>query len=250
MNKLKALVLLLPVACCLLARPASPAPSLAEGSFAEVLPFFKGDRVLAISQRCREIRRSRQLLRAEGLDDRNLAILEERYCGRTHHRHRTPSSTCSHLAIMARLAGISQGNSALARMVAGEERLLCSRYADIRRSGVWRYANGQVVRLGSVWHYPNGQQVRTGRDWRYPNGEYASFGSAWKYPNGVNAKFGGLWYKPNGDRVDRDMLISWGCTYVPSLDCDRLLGFMRSGSTDLNDAALVALAWQAYLNSR
>lgn len=213
-----------------------------------LIPFPNSDRALAISQRCWEIRRSRQILQAEGLDDGNLAILERRYCRRTR-----PSpeedSTCSHLSIMAQLARVAEGNSVLARMVAGEAQIFCSEYTT-RRSGVWRYANGQVVKFGSSWHYPNGQQVRAGRDWRYPNGEYASFGSVWKYPNGVNAKFGGSWYKPDGDRLDRDRLISWGCTYVSRSECDRFLRAMRSSDRDRNDAALLALAWQAYRNQR
>ncbi len=213
-----------------------------------LLPFFGGDRALAVSQRCLEIQRSRRIAIAEGLDDRNLAILEERYCGRTRHRHPERSSTCSHLTIMARLANIAEGYSVLARMVASEEQLSCSRYTSIRRSGLWEYANGQAVQLGSQWHYPNGRYARTGRDWRYPNGEYASFGSVWKYPNGVNAKFGNNWYKPNGDRVDLDVLISWGCTYVSPYECDRFLRAMRSGNNDLYHTALIELAWQAYRN--
>ncbi|MEM9538438.1 MAG: hypothetical protein AAGA60_02885 [Cyanobacteria bacterium P01_E01_bin.42] len=229
MNHLKIVFSLFPIACCL-------------------LPLLPADRAEAISQRCWEIRRSRQILRAEGLDDRNLAILERRYCRRNRHSVEE-SSTCSHLTIMAQLAGVAEGNSGLARMVAGEAQISCSEYTT-RRSGVWRYPNGQVVKFGSLWQYPNGQQVRTGRDWRYPNGEYASFGSVWKYPNGVNARFGGIWYTPNGDRLDRDRLLSWGCTYVSREECDRFLRAMQSDDRDRADAALVALAWQAYRNQR
>lgn len=211
--------------------------------------FANNDRVFASSTQCQEIRRSRRIAIAEGLDDRNLAILEERYCGRPH-SPQTQSSTCSDLTIMAGLARIAPGDNVLAQMVASEEQILCSQYASNRRSGIWQYANGQVVKSGSLWHYPNGQYARTGRDWRYPNGEYASFGLVWKYPNGVNAKFGSNWYKPNGDRVDRDILISWGCTYVSRYDCDRLLRGMNSRNSDQFYVALLELAWQAHQSQR
>jgi hypothetical protein len=141
---------------------------------------------------CDDIRGVAALARQEGLDDRSLVVLEDRYC-----RRDAPvqaSAGCRELTILTTLAR-AQGRDE--KTVTEFRRQVCAIGGGFPKS----WPNGvRAARDAGDRFWPNGVRARSARgEWYYPNGVKAgSLATSLYYPNGVKAFGNDRWYHPNG----------------------------------------------------
>ena len=212
---------------------------------------FTSNHALANPDTCQQIRQVRRLAMREGLDQDNLATLEERYCVTAEPPNQitlpspTASQDCIDLTVITRLARMTEGESNLVSLVESQQLLACGLAEQWGRSSL-NYANGQTAKFGSNWHYPNGKTAKFGSTWHYPNGKTAKFGSTWNYPNGQTAKFGTNWNSPNGNFTSFEDLLSWACSILRREECAARLLAVRNTDDFWSELAMVELSWQAY----
>ncbi len=176
-----------------------------------------------ITDICRQIRQVRRLAIREGLDNRNIATLEDRYCATaqppTNNIMPPANATqdCIDLTIITRLARIARDDSNLINLVGNQQLISCQFSTQWEKSSL-----------------------------SYPNGQTAKFGSTWSYPNGQTAKFGSNWHYPNGNFADFESLLAWACSILGRDECaDRLLE-VRNTNDFWSELAMIELSWQAY----
>ncbi len=213
--------------------------------FMSVLPLivlnFTGDRALANSETCEQIRSVRRLAIKEDLNDENLAQLEYRYCGNSDNSSSNipqtkPTKDCINLTVIMRLSRIAETNQEHLRSVESLQRFACKLSNQSTNSSSENWSNGQYAKLGDTWYYPNGNFVKLGNSWYYPNGQYVNWANNWYYPDGQSTSLDGL--------------LSQVCSNISRHECKEILSGIRNNKNQFwRDLSLIELFEKVYDNT-
>ena len=204
--------------------------------------------VPASANDCAAIRRTRILARAAGLDDANLARLEQLHCGRA--LVAAPigfTEECVALSMMAEAAWAESDDVALLQLVEGVRVAVCE---GPQGGALRRWPDGQTLRSGSTYYWPSGRVAFSSGfgTLHYPSGRTArSSTGTWSYPDGETAQTsGGRWRTPEGaSMASARELSTWACGHLDANACRQALRQAQSGPRIVQEAAIVRLAWIA-----
>jgi hypothetical protein len=234
------------------------------GVFQLIAVNFAGDRAIANSETCEQVRSVRRLAIKEDLNDESLAKLEYRYCGdqdnintKNNRGNRDKSSNivppanasknCINLTMVMRLSRIAETNKEHLKLVKSRQIVACELSNQSTNVSSENWSNGQYANWGGSWYYPNGQYAKWGGSWYYPNGQHAKWGNDWYYPNGQYAKWGNDWYYPNGNSTSFEGLISQSCANISGHECREILSKINKNKSDFwRNLSIIELAWKSY----